>query len=91
MSSGAGEYAYAMELEIKQLEVERDELKADMETLMQINTDLLNEREEAVAELMAVLRCEITRNLCGTDTWAVGKPCQCAACVAWVKYRAGDG
>lgn len=26
------------------------------------------------------LRCQITRNPCGTDTWAVGKPCRCGHC-----------
>jgi queuine/archaeosine tRNA-ribosyltransferase len=25
-------------------------------------------------------RCEVTNNPCGTDTWAVGHPCQCSEC-----------
>jgi hypothetical protein len=29
-------------------------------------------------------RCEITRNLCGTDTWEVLTPCKCKQCQAWL-------
>lgn len=27
-----------------------------------------------------VLRCEVTGNPCGTDTWMMGRPCVCKAC-----------
>lgn len=30
-------------------------------------------------------RCKITTNPCGTDTWAVGRPCQCDECQAYLK------
>ena len=30
------------------------------------------------------LRCRVTNNRCGTDTWAVGKPCQCNSCQHYV-------
>jgi hypothetical protein len=30
-------------------------------------------------------RCLVTKNPCGTDTWAVGQPCQCAECQAYLK------
>lgn len=33
-------------------------------------------------------RCEVTRNLCGSDTWATGHPCQCAACKQWLARAA---
>lgn len=56
--------------------------------------DLLSYAERAVAPATftdAVLRCEITGNLCGTDTWAVGQPCKCKACRAWLtRWRATD-
>lgn len=26
------------------------------------------------------LRCELTENVCGTDTWEVNHPCQCLPC-----------
>ena len=29
------------------------------------------------SELKGVVRCEFTGNLCGTDTWCVGKPPNC--------------
>ena len=34
------------------------------------------------------LRCRITGNQCGTDTWMVGHPCQCDNCQAWLRGRA---
>jgi hypothetical protein len=34
-----------------------------------------------------VVRCEITLNPCGTDTWAVGRPCKCKACQAYLKAK----
>lgn len=30
------------------------------------------------------LRCLITGNSCGTDTWQVGHPCKCSECQAWL-------
>ena len=35
-----------------------------------------------------LLRCAITTNPCGTDTWAKGSPCLCPACTAYVTIRA---
>lgn len=32
-------------------------------------------------------RCDVTANLCGTDTWAEGKSCECASCQAWLKTQ----
>ncbi len=34
------------------------------------------------------LRCLVTKNKCGTDTWAVGQPCQCENCQRWLRLRA---
>ncbi len=31
-----------------------------------------------------VLRCDVTRNECGTDTWMKGRPCQCSQCQQWL-------
>lgn len=31
--------------------------------------------------------CEVTGNLCGTDTRLEGHPCGCGECVAWVSER----
>lgn len=33
---------------------------------------------------MSELRCTITANLCGTDTWAAGQPCKCPSCTIYV-------
>ena len=33
------------------------------------------------------LRCEVTENLCGTDTWEVGHPCQCECCQEYLRVR----
>lgn len=30
-------------------------------------------------------RCLVTGNLCGTDTWMVGRECQCTACQEWIR------
>ena len=30
------------------------------------------------------LRCEITANLCGTDTWEINHPCTCGPCQRWL-------
>ena len=36
------------------------------------------------------LRCNVTRNLCGTDTWQAGHTCPCESCKAWLAgKRAG--
>lgn len=32
-----------------------------------------------------MLRCLVTTNPCGTDTWAVGHNCQCANCREYVE------
>lgn len=42
-----------------------------------------------VAE-MDVARCEVTGNLCGTDTWFVGHPCQCGPCRMFVASASAD-
>jgi len=35
-------------------------------------------------------RCHITGNPCGTDTWRVGYPCQCAACQDYLNTMEGS-
>jgi len=32
----------------------------------------------------AILRCKITGNPCGTDTWMRGSECQCVGCQRWL-------
>ena len=32
-----------------------------------------------------VVRCEVTGNPCGTDTWFVGHPCSCGPCREFVR------
>lgn len=34
-----------------------------------------------------LLRCEITGNECGTDTWHVDHPCQCTNCQKYLKNK----
>jgi len=34
---------------------------------------------------MDTLKCEITGNVCGTDTWIDGHPCKCKNCQAWLQ------
>lgn len=41
---------------------------------------------EAILE--AVGSCEITGNMCGTDTWAEGHPCTCGPCTDYVDRAA---
>ena len=36
------------------------------------------------------LRCEITGNLCGTDTWSEGCPCICVNCIKWLEDNQKD-
>ena len=38
--------------------------------------------------LTASVRCLVTKNPRGTDTWKVGRPCQCGNCQAWLAYQA---
>jgi len=33
------------------------------------------------------MRCDVTTNLCGTDTWAEGYVCECDSCQGWLKAR----
>ena len=37
------------------------------------------------------LRCLVTGNPVGTDTWEVGRPCACRNCASRAAHRAGDG
>ena len=32
-----------------------------------------------------ILRCEITSNPCGTDTWEINHPCECKNCQLYLK------
>lgn len=32
-----------------------------------------------------ILRCEITGNPCGSDTWEINHPCQCKNCKKYVE------
>lgn len=34
---------------------------------------------------MSALRCEVTGNLCGTDTWPEYYVCSCSPCMEWVE------
>jgi hypothetical protein len=45
-------------------------------------------RKAAVEDYMENLRCRVTKNACGSDTWATGSPCQCLACQTWLGMRA---
>ena len=38
-------------------------------------------------KLIDSLRCIKTTNLCGTDTWPIGKACQCVPCQAYVVLK----
>ena len=31
-------------------------------------------------------RCELSGNVCGTDTWSFGKSCPCAPCQRWLQF-----
>jgi hypothetical protein len=33
------------------------------------------------------LRCNVTKNPCGTDTWANGYKCQCESCQLWLEHE----
>jgi hypothetical protein len=46
--------------------------------------DALDEGAAEIERLRALLRCHVTKNLCGTDTWKEGEPCKCAGCQAWL-------
>ena len=35
--------------------------------------------------LTAHFRCLVTKNPCGTDTWLVGHPCDCASCQTYLR------
>ena len=37
-----------------------------------------------LSEVRGVIRCQITNNPCGTDTWMVGHPCTCEHCTAYL-------
>ena len=39
---------------------------------------------------MDTLRCVITGNLCGTDTWKDGCPCLCENCKRWLTENQKD-
>ena len=34
-----------------------------------------------------VLRCELSTNPCGTDTWEINSPCKCSNCQAWLRMK----
>ena len=36
------------------------------------------------------VRCEVTGNPVGTDTWHVDHPCQCRVCVAWLASQTAE-
>ena len=40
-----------------------------------------------VAKDPLTLRCLITSNPCGTDTWEIDNPCQCENCQTWLASR----
>lgn len=33
---------------------------------------------------VGLIRCQHTNNPCGTDTWAIGQPCECEHCTAYL-------
>ncbi len=35
-----------------------------------------------------MIRCSVTGNPCGTDTWMEGHPCKCDGCQLWLHLRA---
>ncbi len=81
---------------------ERAEAKESVEFWMRAQAETAKERDEARAEIAHYkplptppelrpedfLRCLVTKNKCGTDTWAVGQPCQCENCQRWLRLRA---
>jgi hypothetical protein len=38
-------------------------------------------------EAMSELRCEFTKNKCGTDTVKFGHPCKCVPCQVWLRLE----
>ena len=41
-------------------------------------------------DMKNILRCLVTNNPCGTDTWIPGKPCQCENCKNAPLYPCDD-
>lgn len=37
-----------------------------------------------IGEFTDLLRCSMSGNPCGTDTWSAGSHCQCNQCTKWV-------
>ncbi len=74
--------AAAMHAHENQSAVALDQLKSACEALARA----LKERAQQSAKpaFSLVLRCMVTHNLCGTDTWRVGSPCKCANCQEWL-------
>lgn len=72
-------------------------LQGDMPPFGDVLTPLrlLDEPRAEIARLQLrpedLLRCLITKNVCGTDTWTVGHPCQCENCQRWLRLQAPPG
>jgi len=49
-----------------------------------------NALHSEIKQLRGLLRCAVTRNSCGTDTWMEGSSCPCPSCQAWLS-SAKDG
>ncbi len=47
-----------------------------------VRADITLELEDA---RRGEVRCEVTGNPCGTDTWEVNSPCQCSPCRGYAK------
>ena len=37
-----------------------------------------------------LMRCRVTGNISGTDTWQEGSPCKCSSCQAWIMRRLAE-
>lgn len=56
----------------------------DMEEFVTLQ-EKCNDLQDKLTQVLNWLRCETTKNLCGTDTHIVGYDCKCPPCRIWLK------
>lgn len=49
--------------------------------------DLICQKLQKRKEGKPILKCLITQNECGTDTWSSGHPCHCENCKKWLEGK----
>ncbi len=84
---GSKENEFLAGKSLRRLVADADQLEKESEEVLRLKAgikDVLGIGPGSFSKKVGVIRCQRSKNPSGTDTWVVGRPCDCEACMAFL-------